>query len=156
MGVSAGKVCRLREFIMPISSLRRGRLVRVFLIGVLTASISPCGGGQLNSGGASVALVARLESLSVSFASADSGALEQPGRGTPAHMTLATSWALPSHRTTVRVVENGVPLFSHAAGDSNRAGSRMDQLDFALSSTRLAGSSTESSRRSVVIVVEAF
>lgn len=142
--------------IMPINSMRTGRLYRVLVVSMLTALLAPCGRGQLNSGGASVALIARLESLSVSFAPANAVSVAQVSHDATPHLTLATSWTLPSNRTTVRVVENGVPLFSHAADDSNRAGSRTDQLDFALSNTRSEKSGTESPRRSVVIVVEAF
>lgn len=141
---------------MHTSSSRTGRLLYACTVALLLTSISPSSLGQFNSRPASVALIARLESLSVG--AAPSGDVSFAGHGDkhPVSVLVTTAWAVPSNRTTVSVLENGTPLFSQSAGESNRPGRRIDQLNIALAPDRSEGANPENQRRKVIIFVQAL
>ena len=135
-----------------------GRLLSALAIALLLTSISPPGFGQVNSRTVNITLVARLESLSVGATLPDDVGF--PARGydnsPQIPILLTTSWAVPSNRTTVRVVENGRTLFSQAAGDSDRPKTRIDQLNIVLRGDRSEVANPESQPCRVIIFVQAL
>ena len=142
---------------MHTSSLRNYSLRRALIIAVLmTATVLPCF-GQLNSRPGSIALIARLESLSVTTSPADGFSLIARTHDEFPHVpiSLSTSWAVPSNRTTVRVIEDGTPLFAQPSGESNHPGHRTDRLDVAIAHER-SETDRENKRRLVVIFVQAL
>lgn len=143
---------------MRTTSSHIGRLLSAFTIALLLTSILPAGFGQLNSRAGSITLVARLESISVAAALPDDVGFLARGHDNlhQIPVLLTTSWAVPSNRTTVRVVENGKTLFSQAAGDSNRPKRRIDQLNIALPYDRSEAANPETEQSRVIIFVQAL
>lgn len=143
---------------MHTTSSHTGRLLSAFMIALLLTSISPAGMGQLNSKAASIGLVARLESLSVVAVLPRDIGFPAPERDNIPHIPvfLTTSWAVPSNRTTVRVVEDGSVVFSQASGDSNRPKTRIDQLNIALPCDLSEVANPGTQQRRVTIVVQAL
>jgi hypothetical protein len=79
-----------------------GAVVLAILLGVLNSQFLFA---QLHSGGASVLLIARLESLSVSATSAVPTVLGAGSAITDSQqVAVRTSWAVPANRTTVRLI----------------------------------------------------
>jgi len=141
---------------MHTASLDFGRLLRNLSIALMLASIQRASTGQLNSRNVSITLVARLESLSVSAVLPADGGFPSPGHNGPIPISITTSWAVPSNRTTVRVIEDGKTLFSQSSGDSNRPKKRIDQLSVAFPCDRLGAAEPEIKQRRVTIVVQAL
>lgn len=136
------------------SSSGTDRLLGTLLIALLLTLLSPPSLGQVNARSASITLVARLESLSVAATLAN-------GTGWSEHeiahqVFVTTSWAVSSNRTTIRVTENGLPLFSQAPGQSNGPGRRIDPLNLAPAPEKPEEANAESQPRRVVIVVQAL
>lgn len=134
------------------------RLLSTFTIALLLTSNSASGFGQLKSTTASIALIARLESLSVAATLPDNVGFPAPGHNAVSEIPvlLTTGWAVPSNRTTVRVVEDGKTLFSQGSGDSNRPKRRIDQLNIAVPCDELEAATREIKQRRVTIVVQAL
>ena len=141
---------------MHTASLDFGRLLRNLSIALMLASIQRAGIGQLNSRNVSITLVARLESLSVSAVLPADGGFPAPGHNGPIPISITTSWAVPSNRTMVKVVENGKTVFSQAAGDSNRPKRRTDQLNIAVPCDRSEAANSETQHHRVIIFVQAL
>jgi hypothetical protein len=143
---------------MHTSPSRTSTLIYALSLTVLLMPISQHSPGQINSRAAGITLVARLESLSVAAAliDNDSSTAQRLNRSHAASVSVTTSWAVPSNLTTVRVVENGMPLFSQAAGDSNRPGMRTDLLNVALPHDKPEGMSAQDQHRTVTIFVQAL
>lgn len=143
---------------MRTTSSHIGRLLSTFPIALWLMSTPPAGFGQFNSRPASIALVARLESISVVAALPGDFDSLAPGHDSlhriPALLT--TSWTIPSNRTTVRVVENGKSLFSQPTVDSNRPTKRIDQLNAAIYCDRSEEANPEVEQGSVIIFVQAL
>lgn len=131
-----------------------GRLLSALAMVLLLTFLSPPSLGQVDSKAASITLVARLESLSVAATLANDAGWG--GRDMLHHVLVTTTWAVSSDRTTVRVIENGTPLFSQALGESNQPGRRIDPLNLPPGQGKLRGANAESQPRSVVILVQAL
>ncbi len=103
---------------MASGGKRHSTVVLAILAGVLS---SPCLIAQLHSGPASVVLIARVESISVSATSAVT-AVPQDGTQVDEseRVGVKTSWAVPANRTTVRVV-GGLSDGSQMVAAGNRA-----------------------------------
>jgi hypothetical protein len=138
---------------MHRSSSGTGRLLSALAIFLLLTFLSPPSLGQVDSKAASITLVARLESLSVAATLANDAGW---GGRDMLHVLVTTTWAVSSDRTTVRVIENGTPLFSQALGESNHPGRRIDPLNLPPGQGKLRGANAESQPRSVVILVQAL
>ena len=143
---------------MHTSSSRTSTLLYALSLTVLLMPISQHSPGQINSRAAGITMIARLESLSVAAAliDYDGSAAQRLTRSHTASVSVTTSWAIPSNLTTVRVVENGTPLFSQPAGDSNRPGRRTDLLNVAISHDRSEGTSAQNQHKTVTIFVQAL
>ena len=135
------------------SSSGTGRLLSALTIALLIMLLSLPSLAQVNSRGASITLVARLESLSVEATlpndDSSSGHMQR-------HVLVTTSWAISSNLTTIRVIENGTPLFSQALGQSAQPGRRIDALNLASTPDKLGGANPETQPRRVVILVQAL
>ena len=133
------------------------RLLSTFTVALLLTSNSATGFGQLKST-TSIALIARLESLSVAATLPDSVGFLAPGHNAVSEIPvlLTTGWAVPPNRTTVRVVEDGKTLFSEGSGDSNRLKKRIDQLNIAVPCDELEAANREIKQHRVTIVVQAL
>lgn len=99
----------------------------VIAIALSTTSSLPSA-AQVACSGAGISLVARLESLSVSVLPSAPSTAER-GRERLSYLSVLTSSVLPSNRTTIRVFENGTPLYTQAATESGRRERRTDQVD---------------------------
>jgi len=141
---------------MKTKSSRSRCLLCALTIWVLLMSASQHITSQLNSRAGNVSLVARLESLSVASVPASNEGLNELEHNGVRRMTVMTSWAIPSNRTTVRVFENGMPVFSQASGESSGPGRRTDQIRVVLERDGVGTANTNGERNSVVIVVEAL
>lgn len=138
---------------MHRSSSGPRRLLSALTIALLITLLSPPSLGQVDARSASITLVARLESLSVKATlSNDDGS----GGYMQRHVLVATSWAVPSNRTTIRVIENGTPLFSQALGQSAQPERRIDPINLAPAADKSEEANTETQPRSVVILVQAL
>ena len=133
-------------------------LLSTFTIALLLTSDSSTGFGQLASRKSSITLVARLESLSIAATLPDRVAFPVQRRAglSEIPVLLTTGWAVPSNRTTVRVIEDGKTLFSQSSGGSNRPTKRVDQLNVALPCDSLEAVNPEIKQRRVTIVVQAL
>jgi hypothetical protein len=130
-------------------------LLTVILLLTLKA---PASLAQLSSGPGSIALTARLESLSVSAVPPED-AIGGAGDHNKVHrisVRLTTSWSVPSNLTTIKVVEDGTPIFSQSTGQSSRPGKRLDQLYIERGPDETEGASLENQRRRVIIIVQAL
>jgi len=133
------------------------RLLRtvIFTIALLCVS-GPCL-GQSDSGSASVALTARLESLSLAAASLGEPSITTQGHGLRHVFVLIRSfWALPSNLTLVRTFENGNPILSDAVRQSSGSGWRTGGLSVALPSEGSRGTKSSEVGDMVTIVVQAL
>ena len=112
------QVCRSRTHIFTI-------LISFLMSSGLTRSF-----GEAIAKPASINLVARLESLSVT--AAPQKQVDSTGWGShtelPGCLSITASWAIPSNRTTVRVIENDTPLFVLSPDDTGRPGRQTHQL----------------------------
>lgn len=136
------------------SSSGAARLLNALTIVLLLTLQSSPSLGQVNARSVSITLVARLESLSVAATVANETAWG--GHDVLHHVLVTTSWAVSSNRTTIRVTENGTPLFSQAPGQSNRPGQRIDPLNLSPASNKSEEANAEIQPRRVVIFVQAL
>lgn len=140
---------------MHTTPLRTSFVLCALTVLMLLMPTSQSSSGQLNSRAGGITLIARLESLSVAAALTEEGSSTRvPENAHSASVAVTTSWAVPSNLTTVRVVQDGLPLFSQAAGESNRPGSRTDLLHIQLPREKSSGMSPQ--RKAVTIVVQAL
>jgi len=143
---------------MQPNSLRRRRVICALGITFLLVWGSPLNFGQVNSGPSAVSLVARLESVSITARLSEDVRCTASGRNERrvSSVSLAASWALPTNRTIVRIIENNTPVFAQVAGESGRPERRIQQLEIALACDRSEEQDPEIHQRKVVISVEAF
>jgi hypothetical protein len=140
----------------------RAAWYRPIVWGMLTSALilpsSSDSSAQFASRSASVTLIATLESLSVA-ASPRTGSSPSPYtfRGTEyVPVTIVTKWAVPSHRTTVRLVNGDETLLMQTAGESNLAAKRVDDFDVVLSRDLENESNRKVTSGEVLIQVQAL
>jgi len=133
------------------------RLLRTVILTIaLLCGSEPCF-GQIDSGAASVALTARLESLSLAAAPLGEPSITAQGYGLRHVSVLITSfWAVPSNLTLVRAFENGNPIVSDAVQQSSGSGRRRDGLRVALPRERSRVTTSSEVGDMVTIVVQAL
>ncbi len=117
-------------------------VVLAILVGALASRPVPA---QLHSGTASVMLIATLESLSVSASTAAPAGAQAGAEFDGSHpVAITTSWAVPAHRTTVRVVGDvsDVPTAGEAVEAVATAAPASPEAKQALSGSARGGADT--------------
>lgn len=143
---------------MQMSPSRRRRVIGALGVTCALGWGLPQSVGQLKAGPASVSLVARLESVSITARLSNDLSCITLGhreRHVPS-ISVAVSSFLPSNRTMVRIIENNRELIAQAAVESKRTEGSGQRLDIARVCESSAEQEPENQQRKVVIVVEAF
>jgi hypothetical protein len=88
----------------PRTAASRNRRLGIAVLAICLGAVNaPLAWGQLHSRPAAVVLIANLESLSVSARFAPSFPGTGPAETDLEQVAVSTSWAIPAHRTTLRL-----------------------------------------------------